>query len=257
MKEDNTVFQKIIQEQQLQMEEMLSNKKKMEQEHLEEKRNLSDELQRKKEQMYQNEMKRKKKNLLLQQQRTRSQTRSRSPPALNPTKGTKGSTYSHRSDMETNANTVQRQRQPKQPKTKQPRTRAEPSTTQTTFTNESMNGSMHESMNESMSDEWMSELCVSVVEWVAWTRRCVSSEIVSRLGISTDTLSNEIGLGPQNTTSNKYGNDNDNGNENDNGNGKGTCLVFGHVKPAPPLPHIFSSSSSTDIYSQKGKKNER
>ena len=51
MKEDNTVFQKIIQEQQLQMEEMLSNKKKMEQEHLEEKRNLSDELQRKKEQM--------------------------------------------------------------------------------------------------------------------------------------------------------------------------------------------------------------
>jgi hypothetical protein len=122
---------------------------------------------------------------------------------------------------------------------------------------------MNEPMNESMSDEWMSELCVSVVEWVAWTRRCVSSEIVSRLGISTNTLSNEIGLGPQNTTSNKYGNDNENGNDNGtgngngNGNGKGTCLVFGHVKPAPPLPHIFSSSSSTDIYSQKGKKNER
>ena len=76
-------------------------------------------------------------------------------------------------------------------------------------THEPMHELMNEPMNESMSDEWMSELCLSVVEWVAWTRRCVSSEIVSRLGISTDTLCNEIGLGPQNTTSNKYGNENE------------------------------------------------
>ena len=75
-----------------------------------------------------------------------------------------------------------------------------------------------------------------IAEWVKWTRRCIAADVVSKLGVSSEALSSisadHVGRRGSNRSATSIGS-----------NVSTTSVLFGHVKPAPPLPKIFSDSS--------------
>jgi hypothetical protein len=65
-----------------------------------------------------------------------------------------------------------------------------------------------------------------VCEWIQWTRRCIGADVVSRLGVSSEALSS--------ISADKVGSSDSGGNHS---------VLFGHVKPSPPLPKSMTENN--------------